>query len=239
MSVVDQRAWLAAGRVRRLLVRVLLVLGGAFAVTVIGWLLCAGSASADVLPSVPSVPSVLQDLGTAAHVSTPDIRAAELPANPLPDPGLGKVTQQVRLAVPEVPAKATPVVDVVAPPASAPVVARPKAVVVHQVVPQQAAPAPVQHRHTVAPSGRVDRPAPQPVAPAPTGATPHRPVLPPLQPAGSSDSSAHGAGGFAGGSGGAQAPIAHVLGAGLNLAGAPSTPRLAVVPGAQPGTSPD
>ena len=34
-------------------------------------------------------------------------------------------------------------------------------------------------------------------------------------------------------------PFTHVLGSGLNLACAPSMPRLAVAPGQQPGTSPD
>jgi hypothetical protein len=62
VSVVDQRAWLATGAVRQLLLRAVLVLGGAFAVTVIGWLFCAGSANADVLPSAPSVPSVLSSV---------------------------------------------------------------------------------------------------------------------------------------------------------------------------------
>lgn len=54
----DQRAWLVTGVVRRLLLRAMLVLGGAFAVTLAGWLLGAVSAHADVLPSVPSAPSV-------------------------------------------------------------------------------------------------------------------------------------------------------------------------------------
>jgi hypothetical protein len=220
--------------VRRLLVRVLLVLGGACTATVVGWLLCAGSANADELPaipSVPSVPSVLHDLGNAAQVSTPDIHAVTLPRNPLPDPGLGKVTQQVRLTVPaDVPAPVTPTVHAVAP----------KQAEQHHAVTPQAQP---QHRHASTPAGRVraklSRPAPRPVPPAPAPVPPHKTVPPPSQPAGSSDSSAHGAGGSAGGSGGALAPLAHVLGHGLNLAGAPSTPRLAVVPGAQPGTSPD
>jgi hypothetical protein len=73
VSVVDQRAWLATGAVRRLLLRTVLVLGGAFAATVIGWLFCAGSANADVLPSVPTVPSVLSSVAsdaTAASAAT-------------------------------------------------------------------------------------------------------------------------------------------------------------------------
>jgi hypothetical protein len=248
VSVVDQRALLAPGRVRRLLVRVLLVLGGAFAVTVVGWLLCAGSANADELPTVPSVPAVLAGIDKATHLSTPDIQPAGLPASPLPDTGLGKVAQQVRLTVPDVAAKiapAVPVVDItpVVAPASKPV-GQPRTVV-REVAPEQvaapapvAAPASVPFRHVVT-GGMTERRASRSTVPAPTGAAPHRPALPPLQPAGSPDSSAHGTGGFADGSGGAQAPFTPVLGNGLNLVGMPSTPRLAVVPGAQPGSSPD
>ncbi len=77
VSVVDQRASLATGAVRRLLLRAVLVLGGVFAVTVIGWLCCASSANADVLPSAPAVPSVLSSVAadpTAASV-TSDVAA--------------------------------------------------------------------------------------------------------------------------------------------------------------------
>lgn len=259
MSVVDQRVWLAAGRVRRLLVRVLLVLGGAFAVTVIGWLLCAGSANADELPAVPSVPSVLAGVdNVVAQVSTPDIPAAKLPSGPLSDPGLGKglgkVAQQVHLAVtgvgdkvaPSIP-PATDLVPSVVPVPKAPQPAEPATQPLAPLATTGAPPAPlsaspattrlVQYRHIAAQS--VQRPTPQRPAPVPSGVGPHLPLLPPLQPASSSDSSAHGAGGVAGGPGGAQTAFPHVLGNGLNLAGPPSMPRLAVAPGQQPGTSPD
>jgi hypothetical protein len=76
VSVVDQRAWLATGAVRRLLLRTVLVLGGAFAATVIGWLFCAGSASADVLPSVPTVPSVLSSVASDATAASATTHAA-------------------------------------------------------------------------------------------------------------------------------------------------------------------
>lgn len=269
VSVVDQRVWLAAGRVRRLLVRVLLVLGGAFAVTVLGWLLCAGSANADELPTVPSVPSVVGGVDDAVtQVSTPDLKPAALPSNPLrgdalsgaalPDSGLadtgladadlGKVTRQVHLAVSGVGDKVTPAVrpaaDLVA--AVTPVVhAQPVEAVAEPVTPQAAAvPVPprvtvvsVPHKHTAGPP--IQLPAPVRSTPASSGAMPHTPMLPPLQPAGSSDSNAHGTGGVAGGSPGAQSSFTHVIGSGLNLAGTPGTPRVAVAPGQQPGTSPD
>jgi hypothetical protein len=243
--------WLAAGRVCRLLVRVLLVLGGAFAVTVLGWLLCAGSANAAELPTVPSVPSVLAGVdSTVAQVSTPDIRAPKLassplPDNTLPDPGLGKVTQQVHLTTIGVGDRVTPAVprasDLVAAVVPAGHAQPAKPVTRAVTRPVAVTPAPptvsVPHRHVV--QQQVRRTVPQRSAPAPSGVGPHLPALPPLQPAGSSDSNAHGAGGVAGGSGGAQSSVTHVIGGGLNLAGTPSTPRIAVAPGQQPGTSPD
>jgi hypothetical protein len=168
--------------------------------------------------------------------------------NGLPDAGLGKVTQQVHLAVSGVGDKVTPAV----PPAAdlvatvAPVVhAQPVGAVAEPVAPQATA-VPVPPRVTVVPVPHkhiaglpIQLPAPVRSTPASSGATPHTPVLPPLQPAGSSDSNAHGAGGVAGGSTGAQSSFTHVIGSGLNLAGTPSTPRVAVAPGQQPGTSPD
>src|SRR6202000_3379485 len=75
--------------------------------------------------------------------------------------------------------------------------------------------------------------------PVPAPQQPRKPLLPPIQPAGSSDSSAHGPTSLAGGPGGTHVPFTHFPGSGLNLARSPSTPRLAVAPGQQPGTSPD
>lgn len=255
MSFVDHRVGLAAGRVRLLLARALVVLGGAFAVTAVGWLLCAGSASADTLPPVPVIPSVVSAI--APQLSTPDIKPPALRAAPaLP---LDGVTKQVHVAVSGVGDKVDKVHKVA--PAVTPVTDpvlhqdRPVAPAKRVVVPTQhhvstpaatveAAPATpvtlvpdvlVQHRHVIVTPMQAQRPVPL----APPGAGHHTPLLPPLQPAGSSDSSAHGAGSVAGGAGGAHLPFTHVLGGGLNLAGAPSTSRIAVAPGQQPGTSPD
>lgn len=248
MSVVDQQAWLAAGRVRRLLLRVLLVLGGAFGMSVVCWLLCAGSANAGELPTVPSVPSVVAGVGdTVAAVSTQDVPAPQLPSTPLPDTGLAKVTQQVHLPTAAVDDKVVPVVaPVVAPLVSSDTKAqRPVTPVVRSLSQPVAAPAPVrsvtmepvQHKHV---TGLVaQRSTDHGTATTPLRARPHGPALPPLQPAGSSDANVHGGGSVTGGPSGTQAPFQHVLGTGVDVAGTPATPRLAVVPGQQPGTSPD
>lgn len=249
VSVVDQQAWLAAGRVRRLLVRVLLVLGGAFAVTAIGWLLCAGTANAGELPAVPSVPSVVAGVGAAvAQVSTQDVAAPELPSTPLPDTGLANVTQQVHLPATAVGDRLVPAVAPVVEPL---VPVQPKAhrwaTVVAQPMSQPAAATvpvrsvttePVQYKHVPGHATQQST-SHRTAATPPLRTRPHAPSLPPLQPAGSSDANAHGGGSVAGGPGGPQAPFQHVLGNGLDLAGTPSAPRLAVVPGQQPGTSPD
>lgn len=252
MSFVDHRVGLVAGRVRLLLARALVVLGGVFAITAVGWLLSAGSANADTLPPVPVIPSVVSAI--APQLSTPDIKPPALPAAPaLP---LDGVTKQVHVAVAGVGDKVDKVEKVA--PAVAPVtdpvlhqehpvtLAKPAVVPTHRHVSTPSATASVkadtlvtdvlvQHRHvTVATPVRARHPVP----PAPLNGH-HAPPLPPLQPAGSSDSSAHGAGSVAGGAGGAHLPFTHVLGGGLNLACAPSTPRIAVAPGQQPGTSPD
>lgn len=402
MSVVDQRVWLEAGRVRRLLARTLLILGGALTATVVGWLLCSGSASADVLPGSPAVPvrpaTVLgavspsvTDVVTGktdrlqsapAHANatakpatqhkaqgkaqaqakaqaptarspktqptkthpaakapkqttkqasanqavrnraqadgvTPQLlsAAASLPksrlvATPLselrlPDaeasiapladaqlptagltgdhlPGapaaLDKVVQQVHLAVAGFGARVTPAVapatalvplkisgigsapaatsePVVAHPLARVTTARPVAVQAmaasDRLTQPTAIPAAALHRHLpmidshhtadgVDGIGAVDgadgtSSGDQPI----DSGRRHMPALPPVQPLGSSDSCAHGAGGPTGGTGGSQVSFVHALGAALSACGAPSTPRLAVVPGKQPGTSPD
>jgi hypothetical protein len=102
---VDQRASLVAGAVRRSLLRAVLVLGGAFAVTVIGWLFCAGSANADVLPSVPGVPSALSSV--SSDVSTV---SAVVPRKlgSLSTPDISTVSGQVRHAVRSVGTRVAP-----------------------------------------------------------------------------------------------------------------------------------
>lgn len=249
MSVVDQRAVLAAG-VRRLLVRTGLVLGGVFAVTAIAWVLSGAAAHADELPSVPPVSSLLAHAGQ--QLSTPDIKPVagltKTLDKALPDKatldkttGLDHTLDKTGLAKALPPA---PAIDTVT----------------KQVVPDQPratrVPAPVVHHRTgvehssvqvtrsvaILPTHELSRtvlPAPMPVRPAAPVGHHHGPVLPPVQPVGSSDSTMHGTGGLAGGPGGASLPGTPVLGGGLHSAGTPSTPRLAVAPGLQPGTSPD
>ncbi|HEX5403515.1 MAG TPA: hypothetical protein VFX16_14565 [Pseudonocardiaceae bacterium] len=235
---------------RPLLVRALMVLGGAFAITAVGWLLCAGSASADTLPPVPVIPSVVAAVApqlSTTDIDAPGIKAPEIRDLKPPALPLDGVTKQVHVTMSGVGAKvdkvekAAPVVTL--PPATdLPVHHTPAVVppVVHQLSPAQPE---AQRQHIAAPSVRMARtvwtPRAQQHPTAPLGAGHHTPLLPPLQPAGSSDSNAHGAGSVAGGAGSAHLPVTHVLGCGLNLACAPSTPRIAVAPGQQPGTSPD
>lgn len=238
MSVVDQRVGLAAGRVRRLLVRVLLVLGGVCVATVLGWLLSAGSASAAPLPGVPRVPSAVS--AAVDHVSTSDLVAIVRPV--LPTASLDGVTKQVHVAVGGVGDRVPPTVPVTVPEPPAPTTTghaashvTPAAHPVRPVHPvhRHAAP-PAHHRHTTG-TAPVQRPGAHHTVPTPA----HRGHVPPLPPVSSSDSGAHGGGGVAGGAGGAPVPFQHVLGTGRHLAGTPSTPRPAVAPGQQPGTSPD
>jgi hypothetical protein len=261
VSVVDQRAWLATGVVRRLLLHVVLVLGGAFAVTVIGWLLCAGPANADVLPPVPNVPSVLSSVSSDATAVIPK------KIDGLSTSDLSAVGRRATVAVKDVGERVapavTPAADLVthtnlAPlaaqvvravthhvakqPAITKVTAHPSAHTVHRMRPALSRPhqplvAVVQHRHlsqSVAPS-----PRPASSTPSPVRVGHHAPVLPPLQPAGSSDSSGHGGGSVTGGPGGAQIRFTHVIGEGLATADTSSSPRIAAGPGRQPGTSPD
>lgn len=240
MSVVDQRVGLAAGRVRRLLVRVLLVLGGVCVATVLGWLLSAGSASAAPLPGVPQVPSAVS--AAVDHVSTSDLVAAVRPV--LPTASLDGVTKQVHVAVSGVRDRVPPAVPVTVdehPATPAPTMTgraashvTPAAHPVRPVRPVHRHVAPGRHRHATG-TAPVQRPGAHHTVPAPA----HRGDVPPLPPVSSSDSGAHSGGGVAGGAGGAPVPFQHLLGAGPHLAGTPSTPRPAVAPGQQPGTSPD
>jgi hypothetical protein len=239
-----------------LLVRVLLVLGGALVVTGIGWLVSSASASADVLPGVPVTPtavvSSVTDAISARTLPTPALPTPALPTPALRTPSLpsapadlGQVTQQVHLAVSGVRDRVAPVTTPAAdlvplaetatgPTGGSVTVTAPVAVptVLAPVVRSITV---VAHRHAVIGS----------VEPRPSGSTPtsvparHLPALPPVQPGSSSDATAHGSGGFAGGAGGTQNPFVTVLGAASHTIGLPITPRLPVGPGQQPGTSPD
>lgn len=248
MSVVDQRV---PGLTRRLLVRALVVLGGVFAVTAIGWLLSSTSAHADELPTIPVVPSVLSTAAEHATDQLPTVDApnaadlnaalqpalhAALPVRPSLDrvTQVTHVTQQVRTAVTSVSAPVPPLAPVAHHAAATPT--RPAAPTA-PAARHRAVPAPSMARHPR--SAPIELPGAHPTAPAPAHQQPHKPLLPPVQPASSSDSSAHGATGFAGGPSGTSVPFTHVLGTGLLLAGPPSAPRIAVAPGQQPGTSPD
>jgi hypothetical protein len=243
---------------RRALVRVLLVVGGALVVTGIGWLVGTTSASADMLPTVPVPPlSSVTDAISTPTVTTPTLHTPTLPSTsalpgapalPSAPADLGQVAQQVRLAVTGVGDRVAPVpatdpapvaVTVIAPvdhplTVTAPA-AMPSVVVARSAARPETA---VAHRHSVAAvhSGqRSDGTATMPAG----GGQQHLPVLPPLQPAGSGDANAHGSGGPVGGSGGTQLPFVTLLGAAPHTVGLPTTPRLPVAPGQQPGTSPD
>jgi hypothetical protein len=229
---------LAGGLVRRLLLRALLVLGGAFAATLLGWLLGAGSASADVLPQVPSIPQVLG--AVVPQLSTPDLAASALPPV-LPCSCLDTVTKQVHVAVSGVGGKITPATDLVhhvpdsvASPQvaaiQAPVVVTPRPVVL------VARSVPVGRHHVVVPLG-AHRPVPVPEHDRPRPAH-HAPTLPPLAPAGSSDSGVHGTASVPTGAG-ADGSMPHVADGGRCVAGTSDISRLAAAPGRQPGTSPD
>jgi hypothetical protein len=269
VSVVDQRAWLVTGAVRRLLLRAVLVLGGAFAVTVLGWLFCAGSANAAVLPSVPGVPSLLSSV-------TSDVTAvAPKKLDTLSVPDLAAVGRQAHRAVTDVSERVAPsvapaadlvphtdllpltervvpaVTDLTTKPTSNPTttdraidnaVARPSTQQATRVSP---APAPTRQpvgavgRHRHVSQGAAPTPRPAGSTSSPSGVGHHSPALPPLQPAGSSDSSMHGGTGTAGGTGGAQIPCTHFVADGLTMADTSNTPRIAAGPGRAPGTSPD
>jgi hypothetical protein len=241
---------LAGGLVRRLLFRALLVLGGAFAVTMLGWLLGAASASADVLPQVPPIPQVLG--AVAPQLSTPDLSAARALPPALPCSYLDTVAKQVHVTVSDVGAKVTPTVApatmlahhvvpeapamvtaplLVAPSAAAPVVVTPPLVV---LAPRSL---PVGHRHGPVVLPGTHRPVPVPVHDQPHPVH-HSPAMPAVPPAGSSDAGAHGPGTVAAGAG-ADVSISHVASGGRYVSGVPDTSRLAAALGKQPGTSPD
>lgn len=242
MSVVDQ---LVPGAARRLLVRALVVVGGVVAVTAVGWLLSTSSAHADELPAVPLVPSVLSAVPqpiqhpAAPRLSTPDVKDIKAPELkpvverllPTP-PSLDTVTRHVPVAVddPAVPPLTKPARQDTE--SGSPVVQHAITVAVRPHTTRQVPAPKVTH---------VTSPAPAPVSWHATSAPSqhHQPLLPPVQPAGSPDSTVHGGTGVAGGPGGACAPFTPVLGAGPALADPSSSPRLAVAPGTQPGTSPD
>jgi hypothetical protein len=230
--------------------------------TVVGWLLSAGSADAATLPDVPQVPSVLSaatdSVSTAPAVSTSDlvtsvrpVLSKAVPASLPATPPLDGVTKQVHVAVggvrDRVPPSVAPAIALV--PKTGPASAVPATATEHvashgtPAAPPARSAAPVRqpaaaprHWHATG-SAPVQLPGAHHTVPAPAPA--HRGHVPSLPPAGSSDSGAHSAGGVAGGASGAQLPFQHTLGTGLHLAGPPSTPRPAVAPGQQPGTSPD
>ena len=255
----DQRAWLATGVARRLLLRAVLVLGGAFAVTLAGWLLSATSAHADVLPSVPNVPSVLSSAssdvtavprteldGLSADITAIDrhahntvtgagkgISPSVVPAaDVLPRGDLVPLTAKVDPAERQQPKRQGAVTKMAAYP-SAHLTARVSPTPSRS---QQSFTTVAQRRHM---SDDAALGYPTGSTPSPVDAGHHSPALPPLQPASSSDSSVHSGGSVAGGSGGMQFTFAHPLGTGFVMAGPSNTPRLSAGPGCQPGTSPD
>jgi hypothetical protein len=245
--VADQCVGVEAGRVRRSLTRALLVLGGALIATALGWLLSAATASAAELPNVPVVPSDLVSSvvpavtvpvilpATPALPATPPLPTPKLPATP---PDLNQVAQQVHLAVagddrvvPSVLPVAVLVPSAPVSPVSTVVVAASNPV--QQLAASQFVRPLSQHRHA---AGGAEQSGNRAATSAP--GTPAHP-LPPVQPVGSSDTSAHGSGGPAGGAGGAQLPFVQLPCAAPNSVGTPTSPRLPVAPGHQPGTSPD
>lgn len=250
MSVVDRGGWVSAGRARRLLLRVLLVLGGALVVTGIGWLVGTASASAEVLPTVPVPPlSAVTDVVPAPAL--PAAVPATLPTPALSGSSLGQVEQQVHQAVSGVGDRVTPATAPALPitvpltitsaePVNTPPVTETAGAT---PVPAAAGARPqtvVSHRHPVGTAAHV---RPRTTDTAHVGAPQHHmPALPPAGSSGSSESSdanVHTTGGSAGGAGGAQYPFVTLVGAAPHAVGRPTTPRLPVAPGQQPGTSPD
>lgn len=262
MPVVDRSGRRGVIGARRLLARVLLVLGGVLVVTGIGWLLGTASADAAELPGVPVPPSsavlssVTDAIGTPAlpaALPTPDTTTTTLasPALPSTPADLGQVTQQVHIAVSGVGARVPPVAAPAASlaplsvlgtvpaarplAAAAPVVAAPAVITDSSTVAKPVSV--VAHRRSVAAHtgygiGRAG-------TRSASGPAHRLPALPPLQPAGSSDAGAHGSGTVAGGAGGPQFPLVTPFGAAPRTVGRPSASRLPVAPGQQPGTSPD
>jgi hypothetical protein len=191
-----------------------------------------------ILPATPALPSTALPstaLPSTALPATPPLPTPKLPATP---PDLNQVAQQVHLAVagddhvvPSVLPVAVLVPSAPASPVSA--VATAASSPVQQLAVSQFVRPLSQHRHSV---GGVQRSGSRAATSVP--GTPAHP-LPPVQPVGSSDTSAHGSGGPAGGPGGAQLPFVHLPCVAPNSVGTPTSPRLPVAPGHQPGTSPD
>lgn len=261
----DQRAWLVTGVVRRLLLRALLVLSGAFAVTLAGWLLGAASAHADVLPSVPgapSVPSVPSVLLASSDVTTVPQKSLD----ELSTPDATAIGRHAHIAVRAVGQWVAPSVvsasdvlphgDLVPLAANADLVGRQQSKQQGTVTKMAAHPSARTAAHVSPAKSRQSfvavacRHVPENAAPAHRAGSTPSPVdvghhssasslRPPLQPAGSSDSTVYGGGGVPGAAGGMQIPYTHPLANGVFLAGASSTPRLTTGPGRQPGTSPD
>ena len=198
----------------RLAVRALLVLGGAVAATVIGWLVTSATASADILP-VPPVASVVDTLtATAGPVKPADLPARpDLPATPITlSDGVRGVTGALKGAVRQLGDPAPVDRTVVAPALTAlsPTTPMSSATAGQSgsaggrtpatPLPGSAATAPAPApsgtataRHTVRPPAGRSTPASPTVAAVPTPPAPWPPAGPPSAPGGTA---APGAGGI-------------------------------------------
>ena len=127
MSTVEQRGEVKPGRLRRLVTRAVLVLGGAAAATAAAWAIGTATAAADQLPLPPvdsiggvvgsgvtaGAPARAVDAATGAldpvtHDALSAMKTAPVPQLPPPPADLATVTEQVRTAVLGVGARLAP-----------------------------------------------------------------------------------------------------------------------------------
>lgn len=256
------------GRVRRLVTRALLILGGALAATAAAWLLCTATASADQLPLSPTGPAA--DPVVVVGGATEHAAGALAPViTRLPDPSAGlanagavdkvdTVTVQVRDTVTGLTPAWVPPAELI--PAPGDLVRSAESPVTPDAParPVTTAPDTGGVATSVAAAGlppvaggaahlQHDRvtgattASGHPTGPARAGVRGHRlpPVLPYLPPAGSTDSTTgHGTGGVTGGPGVGVARLVRPVGMASPLARAVHGP-VQIAPGDAPGTTPD
>jgi len=265
MSCVDQRAGTGAGRVRRLLSRALLVVGGTLAGTAAAWVLSATAASAqvpvldpiagiahDALPPGAAqgrVEAALAPVGQAVHDLDTALSSPRVPEPSSPD--LRRVAEDIRGAVGGVgdwlrlPASRPAPVDVVVGGAVTRHVT--ETTPAATAVPVPAGTPVVQGVFGKLSRSWLDAPRPPAAASSGTGGTslPGDPSGVPSMPFAPLGAPAHcscggdGSGSSGGGSGPFTAASADRIDPAVARALSPATERNTVRPGKQPGTTPD
>ncbi|MFD1150128.1 hypothetical protein [Saccharothrix hoggarensis] len=264
MSAVDQRVGTGASRVRRLLSRALLVAGGTLAGTAAAWALATSPASAqapvdpDAVTGITQVSPVRAALDPVAltevreAVRDLDVALGTPPVREPSPPDLGRVAEEIRGTVEHVggwlkPARPTDQV------ATEPVVAAVVARGVTETTPAttaapQSAGAPVVHGVFDLISRTWLETSRQPVAALPGDTGPSLPGDPsglpsmPFAPLGAPvhcSCGGDGSGNAGGGSGPFSAVSADRFDAAVARALSPATERNVVMPGKQPGITPD